>query len=121
GASAGHTLVTEAETTLPARVERATARGGRITFIAGETATPVTWAQLHDDARTAAAGLQSRGIGPGDHVAILGTTSRALVTTIQATWLAGATAVVLPLPMRLGSVEEFVEQTRSRIRSADAR
>jgi fatty-acyl-CoA synthase len=42
-----------------------------------------------------------------------------LTTTIQATWLAGATAMVLPLPMRLGSVEEFVMQTRARIRAAD--
>jgi fatty-acyl-CoA synthase len=41
------------------------------------------------------------------------------VTTIQAVWLAGATVVVLPLPMRLGSIEEFVTQTRLRIRNAD--
>jgi fatty-acyl-CoA synthase len=41
------------------------------------------------------------------------------VTAIQATWLAGATVVVLPLPMRLGSFEEFVSQTRARIASAD--
>ena len=33
---------------------------------------------------------------------------------------AGACAVVLPLPMRMGSIEEFVDQTRSRIRNADA-
>jgi fatty-acyl-CoA synthase len=41
------------------------------------------------------------------------------VTAIQATWLAGATVVVLPLPMRLGSVEEFVAQTRARVQAAD--
>jgi fatty-acyl-CoA synthase len=67
-----------------------------------------------------AAALQARGVMPGDHVALLGTTSRLLVTAIQATWLAGAATVVLPLPMRLGSVEEFVGQTRARLRSADA-
>ena len=67
-----------------------------------------------------AAGLQARGIRPGDHVAILGPTSRALVTAIQATWLAGATVVVLPLPMRMSSIEEFVAQTRARMRQADA-
>ena len=43
------------------------------------------------------------------------------MTAIQATWLAGATIVVLPLPMRLSSIEEFVAQTRQRIRNADAR
>jgi fatty-acyl-CoA synthase len=54
------------------------------------------------------------------HVAVLGPTSRALVTTIQAIYLAGGTLVSLPLPMRLGSIEEFVEQTRQRIANADA-
>ena len=66
-----------------------------------------------------AAGLQAYGVGPGDHVAILGPTTRSLVTTIQATWLAGAVVIVLPLPMRLGSIDEFVTQTRARIRNAD--
>ncbi len=63
--------------------------------------------------------LQSHDIGPGDHVALLGPTTRALVTAIQATWLAGATVIVLPLPLRLGSVEEFVVATRTRMRNAD--
>jgi fatty-acyl-CoA synthase len=54
------------------------------------------------------------------HVALLGPTSRALVTAIQATWLAGGTLVCLPLPMRLGSIEEFVQQTRRRIFNAEA-
>ena len=67
-----------------------------------------------------AAALQARGVEPGTHVAVLGPTSRALVTAIQAIWLAGATVVALPLPMRLGSIEEFVEQTRRRIAHADA-
>lgn len=67
-----------------------------------------------------AAGFQALGIGPGEHVALLGPTSRPLVTAIQATWLAGAATVVLPLPMRLGSIEEFVAQTRARVRNADA-
>ena len=67
-----------------------------------------------------AAGLQSNGVAPGTHVAILGPTSRALVTAIEATWLAGAAAVMLPLPMRLASIEDFVRQTRARIRASDS-
>ena len=66
-----------------------------------------------------AAVLQARGVAPGDRVALLGMTSRALVTAVQASWLCGAAVVVLPLPMRLGSLEEFVAQTRARVRSAD--
>jgi len=68
-----------------------------------------------------AAALQARGVEPGHHVALLSPTSRSLVTAIQATWLAGATVVVLPLPMRLGSFDEFVAQTRARVHSADAK
>jgi len=67
-----------------------------------------------------AAALQARGVGPGSHVALLGTTTRPLVTAVQATWLAGAAVVVLPLPMRLGSIEDFVAQTRRLIVHADA-
>src|SRR5437660_4451816 len=106
-------------TTLPERIERATARGGTATFVGSGDPERVSWARLHEDARAVAANLQRRGISPRDRVALLGPTSRTLVTTIQATWLAGATVVVLPLPMRLGSVEDFVAQTRARVRSAD--
>ena len=99
------------------RLETAAERSGTVTFVGsaagGAGATdPVEWARLHDEARGIAAALQARGVGPGVHVGILGPTTRALVTTIQATFLAGGTVVALPLPMRLGSIEEFVEQTR---------
>ena len=104
---------------LIARLERAADQEHGATFISKDARVQVPWAQLHDDARVVAAGLQAREINPGDHVAILGPTSRPLVTAIQACWLAGACAVVLPLPMRMGSIEEFVEQTRTRIRNAD--
>jgi len=80
----------------------------------------VEWRQLHDEARCMAAGLQARGVEPGSHVAVIGPTSRALVTSLQAIWLAGGAVVALPLPMRLGSIEEFVDQTLRRIERADA-
>jgi fatty-acyl-CoA synthase len=80
----------------------------------------VEWARLHQDARGMAAALQARGVGPGSHVALLGATTRPFVTAVQATWLAGATVVVLPLPMRLGSIEDFVAQTRRLIVHSDA-
>lgn len=105
--------------TLAMRIARATDRGSAITFASPSGHERVPWARLHDDARAMAAALQSRGVAPGAHVALLGPTSRPLVTAIQATWLAGATVVVLPLPMRLGSIKEFVDQTRRRIESAD--
>ncbi len=105
------------------RLETAAASGRSITFVgsAGEHGhEQVSWAHLHEDARAMAAALQWRGIGPGRNVALLGPTSRPYVTTIQAIWLTGAAAVALPLPLRLGSIEDFVAQTRRRITGADA-
>ena len=105
--------------TLNQRIEAASARGHGLTFVVGGDHVPVSYAQLHDEARGYAANLQALGVGPGDHVAILGPTSRPLVTAIQSVWLAGATVVVLPLPMRMSSIDEFVAQTRVRIVNAD--
>jgi fatty-acyl-CoA synthase len=105
--------------TLVSRIETAARRSGSITFVNGAAKDQVPWAQLHSEAREVAAVLQSEGLSAGGHVALLGPTSRALVTAMQAVWLAGATVVMLPLPMRLASIEEFVSQTRARVRSAD--
>jgi fatty-acyl-CoA synthase len=106
---------------LVGRIERAARSGRRVTFVLGGDEVITDWGEIHREARGMAAALQARGVGPGDHVALLSPTTRPLVAAIQATWLAGATLVVLPLPMRLGSIEEFVAQTRRRIRHADAR
>ncbi|MGH9273006.1 MAG: AMP-binding protein, partial [Acidimicrobiales bacterium] len=92
-----------------------------MTFVVGGDHVPVSYAQLHDEARGYAANLQALGIAPGDHVALLGPTSRELATAIQAVWLAGAAVVVLPLPMRMSSIDEFVDQTRVRITNADVK
>ena len=81
----------------------------------------VQWAQLHDEARAVAAALQARGLVPGDHVAILGPTSRRLITAIQGCWLAGCASMVLPLPMRMGSLDAFIDSTRARIQHGDAK
>ena len=107
--------------TLLRRLERAAQRDTTVTFVIGGEEKVVPWRVLHAEAKGYAAALQSRGVGPGDHVALLSPTTRELVTAIQATWLAGAVIVALPLPMRLSSIEEFVAQTRQRIRSARAK
>jgi len=109
-----------ASETLVDRLVAASERPSTVRFVNGDSIETSSWAELLDDARRWAHVLTHRGIGPGRHVAILGTTSRHLVTTIEATWVAGATSMVLPLPMRLGSIEEFVSQTRARVLAADA-
>jgi fatty-acyl-CoA synthase len=103
------------------RIERVAEIDRRsITFIAGDDYETVPWSQLHLEARAVAAGLQARGVKPGDHVALLGPTTRKLITAIQAVWLSGATLVTMPLPMRMGALEQFIEQTRNRIRRSDS-
>ena len=87
----------------------------------GDGSDFVSWRQVHDEALSVAATLQSLGVSPGDHVAILGPTSRSLMTAIRGCWLAGAASMVLPLPMRMASIEAFVESTRARIRHGEAK
>ncbi|MBK5287279.1 MAG: AMP-binding protein [Acidimicrobiia bacterium] len=112
-------------TTLLPRLAAAATRPASITFVTGAVDGPgydteeVAWSVLHDDARAMAAALHERGAGPGTTVGILGPTSRDLVTAIRATWLAGATVAMLPLPMRLGSMDEFIDATRNRIENAE--
>ena len=80
----------------------------------------VPWREVHDDARAVGAALQAKGLQPGDHVAILGPTSRELMTIVRGCWMAGMASMVLPLPMRMGSLEAFIDSTRARIRHGDA-
>jgi fatty-acyl-CoA synthase len=104
---------------LASRIEASAGRGGAITFMNGDHPDRVEWKRLVDEAQGMAAVMQARGVEPGDHVALLGPTSRDLVTAIAATWLAGATIVVMPIPMRMASIEEFIGATRRRLLRAD--
>jgi fatty-acyl-CoA synthase len=105
--------------TLLQRIEQAAGKSGVVTFVVGGGEDRVPWRDLHAEALEVATELQSLGIRRGSHVSILAPTSRTLVTAMQAVWLAGATLIVLPLPMRLSSLEEFTEQTRVRVANAD--
>ncbi len=112
-------------TPITTRLEAAADRPTGIRFV-GQSVLPVDgsdfvpWRQLHDESRGVGAALQARGLGPGDHVAILGPTSRQLITVVRGCWMAGITSMVLPLPMRMGSLEAFIDSTRNRIRHGDA-
>ena len=92
-----------------------------VTFIAGDDENTISWAELHTDAKIVAAGLQARGVKPGDHVALLGPTTQKFVTAVQAAWICGAVLVTMPLPMRMGALDLFISQTRARIRGADSK
>ncbi len=117
--------MTRSDSTI-ARLERAADSGTGVRFVGHSVAGPdgptfVPWRQLHDEARSVGAALQAMGLLPGDHVAVLGPTSRELMTIVRGCWMAGIASMVLPLPMRMGSLETFVESTRARIRHGDAK
>jgi fatty-acyl-CoA synthase len=96
------------------------ASGATDGFEVADRTLRISWRDLHATAVGVAGALQARGVGPGAHVALLGPTSPAFVTAVQAVYLCGAAAVVLPLPMRLGSLDDFVAQTEARIAHSDA-
>ncbi len=107
------------------RLEHAADLGTGVDFV-GHSVAPdgpahVSWRQIHDEARSVGAALQAKGLLPGDHVAVLGPTSRDLMTIVRGCWMAGIASMVLPLPMRMGSLDEFVNSTRARIRHGDAK
>jgi fatty-acyl-CoA synthase len=106
--------------TIVTRIEHAAKGQGKVMFMTGDEPVEMTWGELHADAKKMAAALQTRGVNHEDHVAVLGPTTINLVTAMQAVWLCGATLVVLPLPMRLASLEDFTKSTRNRIHLADS-
>ena len=118
-------MSTEPSLSIRARLEKAAGGTGGVRFV-GKSVAPdgpvfVPWAQIHEEARAVGAALQARGVQPGDHVAVLGPTSRELMTIVRGCWLAGVASMILPLPMRMGSLDEFVSSTRLRIRHGDAK
>jgi fatty-acyl-CoA synthase len=109
--------------TLDGRIAAAARAPGGITFVSGgrasDQAVRVPWSELYAEATARAGALAAMGARPGVHVGVLGPTTVEHVTLLQAVWRTGATLVVLPLPMRLSSIDEFVAQTRRRIHHAD--
>ncbi len=110
---------------LPKKICSAAEGSNTITFVgsaagnAGAEDMTITWHRLHHDALAIAAVLQQKGIKPDDHVALLGPTTRSLVTAIQAVWFAGGSVSMLPIPMRFSSIEEFANQTRVLMKHGD--
>ncbi len=107
------------------RLEHAADLDAGVRFV-GHSVAPdgpvhISWRQIHDEARAVGAALQAKGLLPGDHVAVLGPTSRNLMTVVRGCWMAGIASMVLPLPMRMGSLDEFVNSTRARIRHGEAK
>ncbi len=65
--------------------------------------TEITYAELLDRARAAAAGLHERGVRPGDRVALALPTGADFVSGVHGCWFAGA--VPMPVDLRLTAEE----------------
>ena len=107
------------------KIRRAAEGSNTITFIGSAAGKgdrdeiTMTWGELYRSALAMAAVLQHKGVKEGDHIALLGPTTRNLVTAIQAVWFAGGSVSILPIPMRFSSIEEFASQTRALMKHGD--
>ncbi len=86
-----------------------------------ERESHLSWEQILGRARRVAASLQAMGIRPGDRVAIVLRTEPAFLDALFGTLLAGAVAVPLYPPVRLGRMEEYLAATSRMVRVAGAR
>ncbi len=68
---------------------------------------PVTYAHLRDEAAAIAAGLRSRGISPGDTVALMLPTGLDFLSTFMGTLAARAIPVPIYPPLRLDRLAEY--------------
>jgi 1-acyl-sn-glycerol-3-phosphate acyltransferase len=76
----------------------------------GDTAEPVTYAQLRAEAQAVAAGLARRGIGAAQAVAIMLPTSRDFFRAFVGILLAGAVPVPIYPPARWAQIEEHLRR-----------
>ncbi|WP_167104954.1 AMP-binding protein [Mycobacterium sp. DL592] len=108
-------------TTLDAMLDAAARGGQSLTFVGrDETDHPVTMAEIRHRARAVAAGLRNRGVAPGDRVAVVLPTGPDFVTCFFGVLLAGAIAVPLYPPVRLGKLAEYHQRTAAMLQAVQA-
>ena len=84
------------------------------------SSTFISWAQVYDKALFIASNLKSHGVSVNDRVAILSTTQIEIPIILEAIWILGAIPVMVAIPYRLNSLEDFQNDTISRIEQIDA-
>lgn len=77
-------------------VEAITGSGATPHLLRAPGAGAVSWREIHHHARSVGHALRRRGIGRGSRVGLPADTSLGVVTALQAVWLAGAAATLLP-------------------------
>ncbi|OLZ62100.1 hypothetical protein AVW11_23820 [Streptomyces amritsarensis] len=108
--------------TVPEALELAAATPRGITVVGRQLdQSPLPYALLAAGARRVAAGLVRAGVGRGDRVAIVSSTSPGFLLSLFGAWRAGAVPVILPLPHRLSDLPDFVAEVNRRLDHVDAR
>lgn len=91
-----------------------------VEFQSGAEIHRLSMAELVASARRRAGGLLESLVEPAQVVAVAGTTGRDTVQTILSVWLAGAVPTVLPLPARMGRMEEYSRSTQAKLAACRA-
>ncbi|MFB7663219.1 AMP-binding protein [Kitasatospora sp. NPDC056138] len=108
--------------TVPEALERAAGTTRGITVVDRDLGeTPLPYALLAASARRVAAGLARAGVGKGDRVALVSSTSPGFLLSLFGVWRAGAVPVILPLPHRISDLPEIVAEINRRLDHVDAR
>jgi acyl-CoA synthetase (AMP-forming)/AMP-acid ligase II len=105
---------------LRARAEDAPGAPGFLHWADGDWAC-WSWAEYHDRAGRAGAGLRAAGIGRGDHIVLLVLEVDVAVTLIFGAWAIGAVPMLVGFPYRLDDVAGFVAGLRSTAQRLDAK
>ena len=90
-------------------------------YESGETAVGLSYADLHADALAVAAGLQARGLGRGEAVAIMLPTGREFFAAFYGTLRAGGVPVPLYPPTRPSQLEDHLRRIAGILRNARVR
>ncbi len=83
--------------------------------------TPISFGELYERAEAVARGLASRGVAPGDSVAIMLPTSREFFYTFAGVLLAGGIPVPIYPPFRADRVEEYAGRQATILSNAGVR
>lgn len=94
-------------------VATASAGGRTRGLVTGEPGEPVrrTWAEVHEQARSAAGSLVAGGLAPADAVAVLAGAPALIAPAVQAVWLAGGSVTMLHQPTPRTDLAEWAEDT----------
>jgi fatty-acyl-CoA synthase len=118
----GPALVPSPHRTFAEALARAATSDRRLVLVdASEQELALSWAEVRSRARRMAAALMSRGIQPGDAVAMVLPTGRDFLDAFFGAWLAGAVPVPLYPPVRLGRMDEYAVATARMLTLSGAR